>query len=251
MLTKDVAICIRAVDYSETSQIVTFFARDTGKIGAIAKGSKRPKSKFDGPIEILSHGQILFADSNKEKLATLTEFQQQPTLLNHRKNLFALYCCYFAAELVDGLTHDYDPHPELFESLMQFLQNANEQRGARNDRRRMLALLILFQLSLLDSVGLKPILSHCVNCKAKHEIRDKRYEYYFSSSANGLICRDCEMSFADRIRLNKDVAMCLTNLKQIAASTEEILAEIERVMVRHLTVLLGRPPRMAKHIPGS
>ncbi|MHC4433863.1 MAG: DNA repair protein RecO, partial [Planctomycetota bacterium] len=48
MLTKDMAICIRAVDYSETSQIVTLFARDTGKIGAIAKGSKRPKSKFDG-----------------------------------------------------------------------------------------------------------------------------------------------------------------------------------------------------------
>jgi hypothetical protein len=59
------------------------------------------------------------------------------------------------------------------------------------------------------------------------------------------------MSFADKIRLNKDVVMCLTNLKQIAASTEEILAEIERVMVRHLTVLLGRPPKMAKHIMGS
>jgi len=100
MLTKDMAICIRAVDYSETSQIVTLFTRDTGKIGAIAKGSKRPKSTFDGPIEILSHGQILFADSYKDKLATLTEFEQEPTLLNLRKNLFAMYCCYFAAELV-------------------------------------------------------------------------------------------------------------------------------------------------------
>jgi DNA repair protein RecO (recombination protein O) len=184
---------------------VTLFARDTGKIGAIAKGSKRPKSKFDGRSEILSHGQILFADSNKDKLATLTEFQQQPTLLNLRKNLFALYCCYFAAELVDGLTDDYDPHPELFKDFLQFLQNTNEQQETRDDRRRILALLILFQLSLLNSVGLKPILSHCVNCKTKYEIRDKRYEYYFSSSANGLICRDCEMSFADKIRLNKDV----------------------------------------------
>ncbi|MHC4627176.1 MAG: DNA repair protein RecO, partial [Planctomycetota bacterium] len=236
MLTKDMAICIRAVDYSETSQIVTLFARDTGKIGAIAKGSKRPKSKFDGPIEILSHGQILFADSNKDKLATLTEFQQQPTLLNLRKNLFALYCCYFAAELVDGLTDDYDPHPELFKDFLQFLQNTNEQQETRDDRRRILALLILFQLSLLNSVGLKPILSHCVNCKTKYEIRGTRYEYYFSSSANGLVCRDCEIGFADKIRLNKNVADCLTNLRQIAASTEEILAEIEKVMVRHVTV---------------
>ena len=75
MLTKDLAICIRAIDYSETSQIVTFFTRASGKIGAIAKGSKRPKSAFDGPIEIFSHGRIVFTDSNKEKLATLTEFE--------------------------------------------------------------------------------------------------------------------------------------------------------------------------------
>ena len=52
MLNKDTAICIRALDYSESSQIVTFFTRATGKVDAIAKGSKRTGSRFDGPIEI-------------------------------------------------------------------------------------------------------------------------------------------------------------------------------------------------------
>lgn len=248
MLTKDMAICIRAVDYSETSQIVTFFTRDTGKIGAIAKGSKRLKSSFDGPIEILSHGQVLFADSNKDKLATLTEFQQQPTLLNLRKNLFALYCCYFAAELLDGLTHDYDPHPELFESVIQFLHDANEQRAGGDGRRYMLALLVLFQLSLLDNVGLQPILSACANCKTPYEIRNTKYEYYFSSSANGLVCRDCEINFPDKIRLSEDVAACLVNLKHIPQASERTLHDIERILIRHFTELMHRPPRMAKHI---
>jgi DNA repair protein RecO (recombination protein O) len=244
MLTKDLAICIRAVDYSETSQIVTFFARETGKIGVIAKGSKRPKSSFDGPIEILAHGEIVFTDSNREKLATLTEFQQQTALLNLRKNLFALYCCYFAAELLNGLTHDYDPHAELYDSFVQFLRNA----GQHETEQRMLAALILFQLGLLGEVGLQPILGHCANCKTRYDIRNTNYEYYFSSSANGLICRDCEISFADKIRLNKNVAACLTSLKQIPASTEETLVQTGKVMVRHFTELLGRPPRMAKHI---
>ncbi len=246
MLTKDMAICIRAVDYSETSQIVTFFARDTGKIGAIAKGSKRLKSSFDGPIEILSHGQVLFTDSNRDKLATLTEFQQQPTLLNLRKNLFALYCCYFAAELLDGLTHDYDPHPELFESVIQFLHDANEQRAASDDRRNMLALLVLFQLSLLDSVGLQPVLNTCVNCRATFSPNSPTA--YFSSSANGLVCRDCEINFVDKIRLSKDVTACLVNLKQIPQSPERTLEGVENLMVRHFTELMHRPPRMAKHI---
>lgn len=251
MLTKDLAICIRAVDYSETSQIVTFFAGETGKIGVIAKGSKRPRSSFDGPIEVLAHGEIVFADSNKEGLATLTEFQQEPVLLNLRNNLFALYCCYFAAELIDRLTHDYDPHPQLFQGFLRFLKDANEKPVTSDDRRKMLALLLLFQLTLLNEVGLKPILSYCVNCKARYDIRNTKYDFYFSSSANGLVCRDCEMSFTDKIRLNKNVAACLADLKQIPASTEETLAEIEKVMVRHFTELLGRPPRMAKHIIGS
>jgi DNA repair protein RecO (recombination protein O) len=246
MLTKDRAICIRAVDYSETSQIVTLFTRETGKIGSIAKGSKRPRSPFDGPIEILAHGEIVFTDSNKEKLATLTEFQQQPTLLNLRNDLFALYCCYFAAELLDGLTHDYDPHPELFDGFMQFLHDANERQTATDDRRRIMMLLILFQLTLLNNVGLQPILNACVNCRNPYSANWP--QSYFSSSANGLICRDCEMSFTDKIRLSREVAGCLSNLKQIPASTEETLVQIEKVIVRHFTELLGHPPRMAKHI---
>lgn len=248
MLTKDLAICIRAVDYSETSQIVTFFAREAGKISAIAKGSKRPKSAFDGPIELLAHGKIVFTDSNKEKLATLTEFQQQPALLGLHGNLFAMYCCLFGAELLNSLTHDYDPHPELFDSFLEFLNNANGLQATGNERRDMLALLILFQLGLLREVGLQPILSCCANCKTKYDARNTKYEFYFSNSANGLICRDCEVSFADKVRLSAGVAAALTSLKQIPGSPEKILMQIEKVLVYHFTGLLGRPPKMAKHI---
>ena len=255
MLTKDLAICIRATDYSETSQIVTFFARVTGKIDAIAKGSKRPKSPFDGPIEVLSHGNIVFVDSAGEKLATLTEFQQQPAPINLHNNLFVLYACLFAAELLNNLTHDYDPHPGLFDSFLEFLHNANEQHSTSNQQRDILALLILFQLTLLTEVGLQPILSHCVNCKTSHstgrltaESRATSHEIYFSSTANGLICRDCESSFPDKIRLTKEASGCLTSLKQIPGSAEKTLKEIEKIIINHMTELLGRTPKMAKHI---
>jgi len=248
MLTKDLAICIRAIDYSETSQIVSFFTRATGKIDAIAKGSKRPKSPFDGPIEVLSHGNIVFVDSGGEKLATLTEFQQQPALINLRNNLFMLYVCLFAAELMNNLTDDYDPHPELFDGFLEFLHNTNEQHSTSDQQRDILALLILFQLTLLREIGLQPILNHCVNCKTSHESQAASHELYFSSSANGLICRDCESSFPDKIRLTKEASACLASLKQIPESAENTLKEIEKVLVHHLTGLLGRTPKMARHI---
>ncbi len=258
MLVKDTAICIRAVDYSETSQIVTFFARAAGKISAIAKGAKRPKSAFDGPLEIFSYGKIVFSDSNKEKLATLTEFESAyggAGFTGLSNNLITMNCCLFSAELLNKFTHDYDPHPQLFDDFLQFLQNAQENK----DKHQMLALLILFQLGLLKEVGLQPILSYCVNCKTKYaslacpersrrEGRKTRDEFYFSSSANGLICRDCEASFPDKLRLTQTAANCLSNLKLIAESPEKTLIEIETVLVHHFTELLGRKPKMAKYI---
>jgi DNA repair protein RecO (recombination protein O) len=253
MLTKDLAICIRAVDYSETSQVVTFFTRATGKIGAIAKGSKRPKSAFDGPIEIFAHGKIVFSDSNKEKLATLTEFEPacgQAGFIALRSNLFVLNCCLLAVELLNKLTNDYDPHPGLFDNFIPFLQNANEQ-AASNDKQAVLALLILFQLVLLREVGLQPILSHCANCKTQYALRNTQYEAYFSSSANGLVCRDCEVSFPDKIRLTHRAAACLSDLKHIADSDTKTLNEIEKILIHHFTELLGRPPKMARHILGG
>ena len=241
MLTKDTAICIRAVDFSETSQIVTFFTRRSGKISVIAKGSKRPKSAFDGPIEVLSSGKIVFSDSTREKLATLTEFQQQPAFANLAASLFALNCCFFATKLLNLLTDDYDPHPELFDSFGQFLQNAGETRDT-------LALLILFQLSLLKEVGLQPILNACANCKTSHESLTTSHGFYFSSSANGLICKDCEGSFPDKIRLTEPAANALSNLKLLAESDEKMLNEIEKILIHHFTEILHKPPKMAKYV---
>ena len=248
MLTKDQAVCIRVCDYSETSQIATFFARATGKVGVIAKGSKRPKSPFGGPIEVFSHGGIVFSHSADAKLATLTEFEQQPTFAGLAKNLFAMNCCLLGVELLNDLTKDYDPHPELFDSFFRFLQNSNETQATGHESQAAIILLILFQLSLLKDVGLQPVLNHCVNCKTSIEHRASSIEFYFSSSANGLVCRDCEAAFPDRIKLTGSVAASLADLKLLAETNEKTLNEIEKVLISHFTDILGHPPKMAKYV---
>jgi DNA repair protein RecO (recombination protein O) len=250
MLTKDHAICIRTVEYSETSQIVTFFTRASGKIGAIAKGSKRPKSSFDGPIEMLSRGRIVFAGANKDNLATLTEFESAAgagEAVPLRRNLFNLNCCLFGAELVNLLTDEHDPHPNLFDSFLGFLQNAENAR----EKCEMLALLILFQLALLKEAGLGPVLDRCTNCKTTSDIRHPTSDLYFSSSANGLICKSCENAYHDKFRLTKKAAATITNLKLLAESDENTLNEIEKLLVYHFTEQTHRRPKMAKYILDS
>jgi DNA repair protein RecO (recombination protein O) len=244
MLTKDFAICIQASDFSETSQVLTFFARQSGKIRCIAKGSKRQKSAYDGPVEIFAYGNIVFTSSSEDKLATLTEFQQQKPFSALAKNLPALNSAMFAVELLNKFTKDYDPHPQLFDAFLQFLQNINEIPDARY---ASLSFLILFQLSLLKEIGLQPVLDKCVNCKTSCAPPNTSHELYFSSSANGLICKDCEPAFPDKVRLSPQSAKCLRNLKLIAHVDEKTLNEIERVLIYHFTELLNRPPKMAKY----
>jgi DNA repair protein RecO (recombination protein O) len=250
MLTKDMAICIRAIDYSETSQIAVFFTKEHGKISAIAKGSKRPKSLFGGPIEIFSYGKIVFTDSDRDKLATLTEIEYDESNTSGAglyKNIFALNCCFLASELLTKLTDDYDPHPGLFDSFLLFLQNAKEQQN----NSQILTLLIYFQLTLLKEAGLQPVLRCCANCKTSYEPRVTSHESYFSSTANGLICRDCEMSFPDKIRLSKQASNCLTNVKLLAQAKEQTLREIEKIFIIHFTNILGHQLKMAKHFLSS
>ncbi len=241
MLKKDIGLCIRKLDYSETSQIVTFFTKSAGKIDAIAKGSKRPKSSFDGPIEIFSFGQLVFSESKTAKLATLTEFAPQPSFSGLRKNLLTLNSCLFVAELLNSFTEPYDPHPALFDASVQFLQDC---QVSANDNQTLI-FLILFQLTLFEQIGSKPVLGHCTNCKGDWPLKWR--QIYFSTSANGLICADCEPSFVDKTRLSKEVVECLTDLKLLAKASAETLDEIEKILIFHFTELAGRPPKMTKY----
>jgi DNA repair protein RecO (recombination protein O) len=242
VLKKDEAVCIRTVDYSETSQIVTFFGKATGKIQAIAKGSKRPKSPFGGPIETFSSGPVVFTEPRGQSLSVLTEFEQRNIFGGLRGNLFALNGAFLAAELLNSLTTDSDPHPQLYDSFIRFLQDSEQVINKAG----LLARLFPFQLDLLREVGTLPVLDHCTNCK--RTFGNDWGEVYFSSLANGLVCRDCEASFIDKVNISLKSAACLNDSKHIDSADEKKLAEIEKTLIRHFTEILHRPPRTAKYI---
>lgn len=248
MLNKDLAICIQAFDYSETSQVLTLFTKEFGKIRAIAKGSKRLKSSFDGPVEVFSFGRVVFSQSSGDKLSTLTEFEQQPIFDGLTGSLFALNSALFASELLQKLTKDYDPYPQLFDSFFQFLLNTGKLPVAGDLRRAAVTLLILFQLTLLREVGLGPVLNQCVNCKTPFSSKSIRHALFFSSSAAGLVCRDCETLFVDRVMLSRRASDTLTKIKNVTDTDVNVLDEIENVLIRHFTTIFGKRTQMARYI---
>lgn len=242
MVTKDLAICIKKTDYSDTSQIVTLLTRSNGKLSAIAKGSRRAKStSFGGTIELFSYGEVMLSIPKSESLATLTEFDQRPVFVGMSRNLFNLNSGLFAVEIVNYLTEQYDPHPELFDLLYDFL--ADIQVGS--DKQASLGRLIKFQFDFLKELGVGLVFERCVNCKQK--FNDSWSEVWFCSEMNGLICRDCEAPFIDKVRLPKSMVMFLNDMDSVEEVDFKQLSQMEKLIIRHFTWMLHKPPRTAKY----
>ena len=239
MQEKDLAICLRSVNYSETSQVVTLLTREHGKIACIAKGSKRPKSAMDGPIEPFSFGPVVFSTPKEEGLASLNEFLQQLRFRPLRQNLFALNCGLLAAELVESFTETCDPHKGLFDALVHFLDTIQ----TRKQKNAHLACLIEFELTLLNEIGIGPVVQQCANCSA---VFSSRWKYaYFSSEAEGLVCPACENSFIDKTRLDITAAAGLSQTTHLSKLPQTSLETLHKAMLGHFTALLHRPPKLA------
>lgn len=243
MVIKDEAICIITIDYSETSQVVTFFTRQTGKVTLLAKGSKRARSAFGGPIEMFSCGKTVFSDSGRDKMGTLVEFEPMaeiPASSAIAGDIGTLNCCLFAVELVNLLTTDFDPHPGLFDALHKLLNEISR------NKKNALAPLVIFQLKLLREIGLCPVFEFCVNCK--NHFDKQLHQVYFSNNARGLICRDCQGAFPDGVPITKKAVNCLADVNSIALADERIIEQIEGILISYFTDILGRTPKMGKYI---
>ena len=72
-IVKSEAIFLKGTNWRESSRILTAFSRDYGKVKLVAKGARRPKSKYGAALEPLTHAQIIFYQRETRDLYTLSE----------------------------------------------------------------------------------------------------------------------------------------------------------------------------------
>lgn len=164
---KDQAICIRHIDWSETSQVVVLLTQAHGKLRGLAKGSKRqsPSSvqRFSGGIELLTLGQVVAVTKPSAELATLTEWDLQNDYHHLRRDLRAQKLAMYAADLCNAMLADEDAHPGAFEALSGFLAalgDEGDQPGGHPGAHP--GALLRFQWALLTDCGYRPELDEDV-----------------------------------------------------------------------------------------
>lgn len=177
---KDQAICIRHIDWSESSQVVVLLTQDHGKLRGLAKGSKRQSpsavQRFSGGIELLTMGEVVAVTKRTAELATVTEWDLQEDYHFLRRDLNAQKLAMYAADLTNAMLADEDTHPGAFTATSDYLT-------ALPDTQARPAALLKFQWALLEDCGYRPELNRDVR---KDEPLGKAKAYTFDPVAGGL-----------------------------------------------------------------
>lgn len=144
------AIVLRSLDYGETSQIVTLFTREKGKLGVMAKGARRPKSSFGATLQPMAYTQVVFYYKPTRTLQTLSESSHVESFHRLRRDLKKITAGLRIVELVDALMETEDPQPSVFALLVRALRRLNAaERRAPN-------VWPYVQLQLAQSLGVAP-----------------------------------------------------------------------------------------------
>ena len=254
-LVQDRCICLRKVEYSETSQILTLFGRTHGIVKVIARGAHRRTkagaSKFDGGLDLLDVGEAVFTHHPERDLATLTEWRLREGHPELRRSLRGLYLSFYAAELIGFLFEEHDPHPVLFDALERSLLEFPSSRVEQT--------FLAFEVSLLRESGYLPELSACGSCGVAVA---ERGPTAFDLAHGSIVCRRCEGAFPQRLSFDGRLLPIIqqfiqlpqragTNGSRLPALTRYQTDPINRLLADHIEHTLGRRLRMPRWVIAS
>ncbi len=150
MIIRTEAIVLRKMDYRETSQIVTLFTREKGKMAVLAKGARLLKSRFGSSLQPMSYTQVIFYHKPTRGLQTLSESAHVQPFHRISRDLKKLSIGWRIVELVYALMEEEQQHPQVFNLLVEVLGRLDEADV------HAINLLPYFQMRLATVLGFAP-----------------------------------------------------------------------------------------------
>ena len=106
----EAAFLLHARPYRETSQILDILSQNHGRIGLVAKGSRRPKSRWKNALRPFQLCQMSWSGRGDLYTLRAAEAFGPPAQVTG----MSLMAAYYMNELLITLMHRSDPHPNLF-----------------------------------------------------------------------------------------------------------------------------------------
>jgi DNA repair protein RecO (recombination protein O) len=151
------AIVLRHYVLSEADRILVLFAPELGKMRAVARGARRPKSRLAGSLEPLNHVRVQFYSKEGSELAQIRQAELIHSYLGKNPSILHLYGFSYWSEIVQEYVEDNSSNPLLFKLFISVL-NAAEKRVLSA------ALVRYFEFWTLRLSGLLPKYDACSRC---------------------------------------------------------------------------------------
>ena len=144
------AFILHARPYQETSQIIEVLAREHGRVGIVARGARRPSSRWRSVLQPFQAVRLSWGGRGSLQTLRAAEDTQDVPLQG-----MALMAAFYLNELVLNFIRRGDPHPGLFMAYAQALAELRQGPDAGPALRR-------FELRLLAEAGYGLNLDHDV-----------------------------------------------------------------------------------------
>ena len=174
------ALVIGSMRYGEADRIVTLYTRDRGRLGAIAKGVRRTKSKTGGRLEPFSLVRASL-HTGRGSLYTVAGVDTLRTFQGVRDELFRME---EGARLLSAIRHLF-PGEEASVPAFNLLVRGVAQLADCPDQTAAANVVLATRLKLLVLLGYAPEMSHCAACGGEGPFRG------FSPSLGGVVCGSC------------------------------------------------------------
>jgi DNA repair protein RecO (recombination protein O) len=179
---KTEAIVLRSIRYGEADRILHLYTAKRGRVGAIAKGARRPKSRFGGRLEPFFRLDLLLHEGRGE-LLTVTQAATVDGYPRLRASGAALSAGARACDAVLRLLDSAEPNPPAYNLLCRYLSLLDDPA---TPAAASLRTVLSFRLKLALAAGFSPELASCARCgEAEHLVG-------FSGAAGGVVCTGCE-----------------------------------------------------------
>jgi DNA repair protein RecO (recombination protein O) len=225
MMQKAEGIVIRTIDYGESNKILTLFTREFGKVGVMARGAKKPKSRLASTTQLFTCGFFLFQKSTK--LGTLQQAEIVKPLKAIQSDIVkTAYAAYFV-ELLDKSTEERVSSPAIYEFLYYSLVYLDEGIDEQ-------ILKFIFEIKMLILLGIGPHVNGCKSCGSMEG------KFAFSNKEGGLLCQRCSRIDPRAIHISEQTAKLLRvfyyiDMKRLGnvSVKQETKDELEQVISKY------------------
>ena len=189
------AIVLRHVKYGDTSHVVTLFARESGKIAVMAKGSRKPGSRIGSGLGLFNLSHVRYRPRANRDLVFLAECDLHKSFDGLTQDVFGYAAAGVCAELVDRIVPQGAASTEIFDVLLGTIGALSDIAPLpAGEELRAVAVPVAFQSKVMDALGIAPELTGCVACR-ETELGDSQS---LSARRGGLLCRRCHAAEGGR-----------------------------------------------------